>query len=287
MVKIKLFSSLILFLIFISCSKNVEKDSSIKEKSLDLQVLEAYSEGKKSLEEGDVLFAAKKFNEAEVLFPQSKWAPRAALMAAYSYYTQDYYLDAIAELDRFLIVYPNYKDMDYVYYLMGLSYYEQIIDETKDLESIIKAKEYFELLIKNYPNTEYSIDAKFKNDYIEDILASKEMYVGRYYVQRKKWIPAINRFRSVVDNYDTTIYTEEALYRLVEINYKIGLKSEAEKYAKLLGYNYQSSKWYEQSYILFNKSYEKNKRIKIKKAKKKNKKKYILKKIKIMKKKKK
>ena len=278
MFKIKLFSSLILFLIFISCSKNVEKDSSIKEKSLDLQVLEAYSEGKKSLEEGDVLFAAKKFNEAEVLFPQSKWAPRAALMAAYSYYTQDYYLDAIAELDRFLIVYPNYKDMDYVYYLMGLSYYEQIIDETKDLESIIKAKEYFELLIKNYPNTEYSIDAKFKNDYIEDILASKEMYVGRYYVQRKKWIPAINRFRSVVDNYDTTIYTEEALYRLVEINYKIGLKSEAEKYAKLLGYNYQSSKWYEQSYILFNKSYEKNKRIKIKKAKKKNK--SLIKKIK-------
>ena len=278
MVKIKLFLSLILFLIFISCSKNVEKDSSIKEKSLDLQVLEAYSEGKKSLEEGDVLFAAKKFNEAEVLFPQSKWAPRAALMAAYSYYTQDYYLDAIAELDRFLIVYPNYKDMDYVYYLMGLSYYEQIIDETKDLESIIKAKEYFELLIKNYPNTEYSIDAKFKNDYIEDILASKEMYVGRYYVQRKKWIPAINRFRSVVDNYDTTIYTEEALYRLVEINYKIGLKSEAEKYAKLLGYNYQSSKWYEQSYILFNKSYEKNKRIKIKKAKKKNK--SLIKKIK-------
>lgn len=278
MFKIKLFLSLILFLIFISCSKNVEKDSSIKEKSLDLQVLEAYSEGKKSLEEGDVLFAAKKFNEAEVLFPQSKWAPRAALMAAYSYYTQDYYLDAIAELDRFLIVYPNYKDMDYVYYLMGLSYYEQIIDETKDLESIIKAKEYFELLIKNYPNTEYSIDAKFKNDYIADILASKEMYVGRYYVQRKKWIPAINRFRSVVDNYDTTIYTEEALYRLVEINYKIGLKSEAEKYAKLLGYNYQSSKWYEQSYILFNKSYEKNKRNKIKKAKKKNK--SLIKKIK-------
>jgi len=278
MFKIKLFLSLILFLIFISCSKNVEKDSSIKEKSLDLQVLEAYSEGKKSLEEGDVLFAAKKFNEAEVLFPQSKWAPRAALMAAYSYYTQDYYLDAIAELDRFLIVYPNYKDMDYVYYLMGLSYYEQIIDETKDLESIIKAKEYFELLIKNYPNTEYSIDAKFKNDYIEDILASKEMYIGRYYVQRKKWIPAINRFRSVVDNYDTTIYTEEALYRLVEINYKIGLKSEAEKYAKLLGYNYQSSKWYEQSYILFNKSYEKNKRNKIKKAKKKNK--SLIKKIK-------
>ena len=276
---LKIFFLLILVvLVFISCSKEQIKQSTIKEKSLDAQVLEAYNEGLKALEQNDIIYAAKKFNEAEILYPQSEWAPKSALMAAYSYYTQDYYLDAIAELDRFLIVYPNYKDMDYVYYLMGLSYYEQIIDETKDLESIIKAKEYFELLIKNYPNTEYSIDAKFKNDYIEDILASKEMYVGRYYVQRKKWIPAINRFRSVVDNYDTTIYTEEALYRLVEINYKIGLKSEAEKYAKLLGYNYQSSKWYEQSYILFNKSYEKNKRIKIKKAKKKNK--SLIKKIK-------
>lgn len=272
------FLFILFFISFTSCSKDVVKKSVIKEKSLDAQVLEAYKDGLASLNGGDVLFAAKKFNEAEILFPQSIWAPKSAIMAAYSYYTKDYYLDAIAELDRFLIVYPNYKDMDYVYYLMGLSYYEQIIDETKDLESIIKAKEYFELLIKNYPNTEYSIDAKFKNDYIEDILASKEMYVGRYYVQRKKWIPAINRFRSVVDNYDTTIYTEEALYRLVEINYKIGLKSEAEKYAKLLGYNYQSSKWYEQSYILFNKSYEKNKRIKIKKAKKKNK--SLIKKIK-------
>tara|TARA_B100000989_G_scaffold164808_1_gene123210 strand:- start:499 stop:1356 length:858 start_codon:yes stop_codon:yes gene_type:complete len=271
MSKVKLLLSLILFLIFISCSKNVEKNSTIKEKSLDLQVLEAFSEGKKSLEEGDVIYAAKKFNEAEILFPQSQWAPKAALMAAYSYYTQNYYLDAIAELDRFLIVYPNYKNLDYVYYLIGLSYYETIIDETKDLESIIKAKEYFELLIQNYPNTEYSLDAQFKIDYIEDILASKEMYIGRYYVQRKKWIPAINRFRSVIDNYDTTIYTEEALYRLVEINYRIGLKSEAEKYAQVLGYNYQSSEWYEQSYILFNKTYEKTKRNKFKNAKKKNK----------------
>ena len=271
MFRVNLIISLVLFLIFVSCSKDLENNSSIKEKSLDLQVLEAYADGKKSLDEGDVLYAAKKFNEAEVLFPQSKWAPRAALMAAFSYYSQDYYLDAIAELERFLIVYPNYKNLDYVYYLMALSYYEQIIDEKKDLQSIIKANEYFEILINNYPNTEYSLDAKFKKDYIEDILASKEMYIGRYYVQRKKWIPAINRFRSVIDNYETTIYTEEALYRLVEINYKIGLASEAKKYAKLLGYNYQSSLWYEKSYILFNKSYEKKKRNRFEKPKKKNK----------------
>ena len=268
--QVKVFILVTLFLFSLSCSNVKDQNSVIKEKSLDLQVLEAYNEGKKSLESGDALFAAKKFNEAEVLFPQSQWAPKSALMAAYSYYTQDYYGDAIAELDRFLRVYPNHKDIDYVYYLLGLSYYEQIIDEKKDLESIIKAKEYFEIVSNNYSNTEYALDAEFKIDYINDILASKEMYVGRYYFQRKKWIPAINRFRTVIDDYETTIYTEEALYRLVEVYYRIGLADEAKKYAKLLGYNYQSSKWYEQSYILFDKKYEKNKKNKIDKASKKN-----------------
>ncbi len=276
--QVKFFILIILFLSFISCSKVDDQNSLIKEKSLDLQVLEAYNEGKKSLESGDALFAAKKFNEAEILFPQSQWAPKSALMAAYSYYSQDYYGDAIAELERFLRVYPNYKNIDYVYYLLGLSYYEQIIDEKKDLESITKAKEYFEIVYKNYSNTEYSLDAQFKIDYINDVLASKELYIGRYYVQRKKWIPAINRFRSVIDNYGTTIYTEEALYRLVEVYYRIGLVNEAKKYAKLLGYNYQSSKWYEQSYILFDKKYKKNKKNKVDKASKKNK--SLIKKIK-------
>ena len=268
--QVKVFILVTLFLFSLSCSNVKDQNSVIKEKSLDLQVLEAYNEGKKSLESGDALFAAKKFNEAEVLFPQSQWAPKSALMAAYSYYTQDYYGDAIAELDRFLRVYPNHKDIDYVYYLLGLSYYEQIIDEKKDLESIIKAKEYFEIVSNNYSNTEYALDAEFKIDYINDILASKEMYVGRYYFQRKKWIPAINRFRTVIDDYETTIYTEEALYRLVEVYYRIGLADEAKKYAKLLGYNYQSSKWYEQSYILFDKKYKKNKKNKIDKESKKN-----------------
>ena len=268
--QVKVFILVTLFLFSLSCSNVKDQNSVIKEKSLDLQVLEAYNEGKKSLESGDALFAAKKFNEAEVLFPQSQWAPKSALMAAYSYYTQDFYGDAIAELDRFLRVYPNHKDIDYVYYLLGLSYYEQIIDEKKDLESIIKAKEYFEIVSNNYSNTEYALDAEFKIDYINDILASKEMYVGRYYFQRKKWIPAINRFRTVIDDYETTIYTEEALYRLVEVYYRIGLADEAKKYAKLLGYNYQSSKWYEQSYILFDKKYKKNKKNKIDKASKKN-----------------
>ena len=254
----KFFLFIVLFAILISCSKEEIKESTIKEKSLDLQVLEAYQDGVKNLETGDVLYAAKKFNEAETLFPQSEWAPKSALMSAYAYYTQDYYSDTIAELERFIRVYPLSKNLDYVYYLLGISYYEQIVDEKKDLQSIIKAKEYFKIVSKNYPNTNYSLDAEYKIDLVNDTLASKEMYIGRYYFDKKKWIPAINRFRTVIDDYETTIYAQEALHRLVEVHYIIGLKDEAKKYAKLLGYNYQSSKWYEKSYSVFDKEYKKN-----------------------------
>jgi len=260
---------IVLLILNISCAKEIKKESILKEKSLDLQVFEAYREGLESLEKGDVLFAAKKFNEAEILFPQSQWAPKSALMAAYAYYTQDYYGDTIAELNRFVKVYPLHKNIDYAYYLLGLAYYEQIVDEKKDLESIVNAKKYFNIISNKFPNTEYAADVEFKIDLINDILASKEIYLGRYYLEKKKWIPAINRFRTVIDNFDTTIYTEEALYRLVEVYYIIGMKNEAEKYAKLLGYNYQSSQWYERSYIIFNSIYEKEK-IKNKKDEKRN-----------------
>ena len=253
----KFFLILLIAILFVSCSKEQKKKNAIKEKSLDFQVLEAYQEGMNLLESGDVLFAAKKFNEAEILFPQSIWAPKSSLMAAYAYYSQDYYEDAIAELERFLKIYSKNKNIDYAYYLLGVSYYEQIVDEKKDLQSILKAKKYFEIVIKNYPNTNYALDSKFKIDFINDILAAKEMYIGRYYFKKEKWIPAINRFKTVVSDYNTTIYIEEALHRLVEVHYMIGLKNEARKYAKLLGYNYQSSKWYEQSYIIFNKRYKK------------------------------
>ena len=256
-----------ILIVFASCSKEKIVDTSINQKSLDLQVLEAYKEGKEYLEAGDVLFAAKKFNEAETLFPQSNWAPRSALMAAYSYYSKDYYGDAIAELERFIRVYPNHSSLDYVYYLLGISHYEQIVDEKKDLQSITKSKQYFEIVLNNFPNTEYAIDSEFKIGLINDILASKEMYIGRYYFSKQKWIPSINRFNVVIDEYQTTIYVEEALHRLVEIHYTIGLTEEAKKYAKLLGYNYGSSKWYERSYSVFNKMYEKN-RIQAKKEKK-------------------
>ena len=265
--KVKIFLNLILIVFLcISCSKKIEKKSVINENSLDLQVFEAYKEGINSLETGDVLFAAKKFNEVEIMYPQSSWAPKSALMAAYSYYIQDYYGDAIAELIRFQKVYPKHKNLDYSYYLLALCYYEQIVDEKKDLQAIINAKDTFNILLKNYPKTEYSIDADFKLDLINDILASKEIYIGRYYFSRKKWIPAINRFRTVVDEYETTIYVEEALHRLVEVYFILGLKEESQKYASLLGYNYKSSQWYKKTYSVFNKNY---KEVKIEKKKEK------------------
>ena len=192
---------LIIFYFCISCAKENIKESSINEKSLDLQVLEAYEEGLASLEEGDVLYAAKKFNEAEILFPQSEWAPKSALMAAYSYYTQDYYSDCIAEIERFIKIYPKHKDLDYAYYLLAISYYEQIVDEKKDLNSILNAQKYFKYVKENFTNTEYALDSEFKLDLIDDILASKEVYLGRYYIDRKKWVPAINRFKTVVNKY--------------------------------------------------------------------------------------
>ena len=253
------FKLLSVIFLFVSCSNEKVKKSVIIEKDLDLQVQEAYQEGMRSLEAGDVLFAAKKFNEAEILFPQSPIAPKSALMAAYSYYVQDYYADAISELNRFKKVYPQHSSLDYANYLLALCYYEQIVDEKKDLNSILKAKKHFTFLISNYPNTEYALDAEFKIDLINDTLAAKEMYIGRYYFQRKKWIPAINRFRKVIDEYDRTIYVQEALHRLVEVHYIIGLKDEAKKFANLLGYNYKSSQWYEMSYTVFNETYKKEK----------------------------
>ena len=247
---------LILFSV-ISCAEKKEKVSIIKEDNLEMQMIEAYNEGLKEFNRGDIFFAVKKFNEVELLYPQSSWAPRSVLMAAYAYYSQMYFNDAIFELNRFLDKYKNHPNTDYAYYLLAVCHYNQIVDEKKDLGEIVKAKNYFNIVIKEFPNTDFAEDAQFKLQLIEEILASKELYLANYYLSRDKWIPAMNRYKKIVDQYETTIYIEEALYRLVELNYKLGLTDEAKKYSALLGYNYQSSDWYEMSYKILKKDYKK------------------------------
>jgi len=260
----KILKNLILFtllLLLISCSKD-KKVSIVKEKKIETQMIDAFKEGYEELENGDVLFAAKKFNEAELLYPQSEWAPKAALMAAYSYYSQDYFFDAEYELNRFLKIYPNDKNLPYAHYLLGMVYYEKIIDEKKDLEPLVKAEEKFKFIEKNYPNTDFALDSSYKLDLIKDYLASKEMYIGVHYIKKKKWIAAINRFKNVVNNYEETAFIDEALHRLVELHYNLGLVEESQKYASLLGYNYRSSEWYTKSYKIFNQDYKTNLEIK-------------------------
>ena len=267
----KLFKKLIIFIFILalfSCGGGKDKVSIIEEEDIDLQMVDAFKKGHEALEDGDVLFAAKKFNEAELLYPQSIWAPKSSLMAAYAYYSQDYYFDAITELKRFIKTYPYDKNISYAHFLLGMCFYENIIDEKKDLEPLLKAKDKFNFIIDTYPDTDFALDAQYKLGLIEDLMAAKEMYIGRHYIKKEKWIAAINRFKTVVQDYETTIYIEEALHRLVEIHYKIGLKDEANKYAKILGYNYQSSQWYAESYTVFNQDYKKE--LKKKKMKNKN-----------------
>ena len=249
---------LFIYIIFIvSCSKDKSKvDQVLLEQDIEAEMIVAYKEGMKQLEKGDALYASRKFDEAEILFPQSIWATKASLMSAYALYSQNYYDDAIFNLERHIKNYPKDKDLVYAHYLIAICYFEQLYDEKKDLKPLVKAREKFEHILKKYPNTDYAIDAKWKMGLIVDQMAAKEMYIGRYYMKMEKWIAAINRFKFVVKYYDTTVYIEEALHRLVEIYYKIGLVEDAQKVAATLGYNYGSGEWYKNSYRIFNKSYK-------------------------------
>ena len=247
---------IILFFLYSCSGKDNEKVSVISDGELETLMIEAYKEGMRELEKGDVIYASRKFNEAELLYPQSAWASKSILMAAYAFYSQNYYDRSILELERFISKYPKHKNIDYAYFLLAMNYYETIVDEKKDLEPLLLSKEKFEYILKNFPETDFAQDSKFKLGLIQDVLASKEMHIAKYYLKRKKWVAAINRLKTIVSDYETTVYVEEALHRLVETYYKIGLVEEAEKYASVLGYNYQSSKWYEASYIIFNKEYK-------------------------------
>lgn len=255
MIKLKFFLFLVLVFLFNSCSKEEKEISYITESRQDLEMVEAYRQAYQGLKEGDPYFSAKKFLEAELLFPQSEWAPRSALMASYSYYLQNYYSEALFNLERYIKTYPNDKNLSYAHYLIAMCYYETIEDEKRDSGPLLDAKKKFQYIIQEYPNSDFALDSSFKIDLIEDILASKEMYLGRHYIKKGKWVAAINRFKKVLNEYEQTIFVEEAIHRLVEINYKLGLLEESQKYANLLGYNYLSSEWYKKSYKVFNKSY--------------------------------
>ena len=262
---LKIFLILLLTFFLTNCTKK-EKTSFVVEEDIELQMIRAFREGYDEFRKGDALYAAKKFNEAELLFPQSSWAPKAALMSAYVYYAQDYYFDAERELERFIKTYPKNPDLNYAHFLLAMCYYEKIVDEKKDLGPLLLAQEKFNFIVKNYPTTDYALDAQYKLDLIQDYLASKEMYIASHYMKKKKWIASINRYKTIVEQYDKTIYVEEALHRLVELYFILGLENESQKYASLLGYNYQSSKWYEKSYKIFNKKYKS--KLELKKEKK-------------------
>ena len=240
-----------------NCAKDNEiVTSTISEDEIQAQMIKSYEEGMNSFKDKFYIEAAKKFNEAELLFPQSEWAPKASLMAAYSYYLDDYNNDAILELNIFFKKYPGHRNTPYANYLLAMSHYNKIIDEKKDLEPLMESKKQFEYVVNNFPDTDFSLDSKFKLDLINEMIASKEMYIARHYMNKKKWIPAINRLKFIVKEHDNTIFVEEALHRLVEIYYKIGLEAESKKYAILLGHNYPDSKWYKSTYKIYNKDYK-------------------------------
>ena len=231
----------------------------------DLEIaISIYYEAIESLQIGDAFYAAKKFREVENLLPQDKWASKASLMASYADYSRSSYSNAIFSLERHVKYYPADTNIAYAHYLMAMCYYEQILDEKKDLKPLLQAREKFEFIMRTYPDTDYATDARFKIDLIIDQLAAKEMSIARYYMKTEKWIPALNRLKIVVDQYDRTVFVEEALHRLVEVYYRLGLLEEAKQAATILGYNYQSSQWYARSYKVFNKKY-KSKKIKKKK----------------------
>ena len=256
MFKIRIFLIFLTLIFLYSCSKEVEKIKLIKETSQNDEMISAYNKGMDFLDTGDYFAAGKKFLEVEVLMPQSQWAPKSVLMASYSYYLQDYYSLAIENLKRYFKTYPKDKNMAYAHYLLAMCYYETIEGEKKDLAPLVLSKKELLLIIENFPDTDYAYDARYKIDLINDILAAKEVYIGRHYIKKKKWIPALNRFKNVLKDYETTIHVEEAIHRLVEIYYKLGMKEESLKYASLLGYNYNSGEWYKETYKIFNRKYE-------------------------------
>ena len=250
-----------LFLIFLitfllSCGGPKLDEQAIKPPTTNEEAIKIYQEGLDGMLEGNFLYASRKFSEAEGMLPQIDWASKSALMSSYCLYNINFYQEAVLNLERFIRIYPASPYISYAHYLIAISYYEQILDEDKDIQPLLVSKKKIEVYLERFPDTDYAIDLKFKLDLVINQLAAKELLIARYYIKNEKWIPAINRLKTIVEKYDKTIFIEEALHRLVEIYYKIGLENEAKSAAALLGYNYNSSEWYERSYKILNKNYK-------------------------------
>tara|TARA_Y100000389_G_C17462792_1_gene523099 strand:+ start:266 stop:1096 length:831 start_codon:yes stop_codon:yes gene_type:complete len=252
----RIFFALCISLILFSCTNKKDKVIYKPSEKVDPYVL--YQEGLKAFDGNDYFFANKKFSEAELNFEKPELAAKSAIMASFSLYGINFYDDAEENLKRYLKTYPADNYVMYAHYLLAIIYFEQIGEEKHDLKPLLKAKEKIEFFLKKYPNTEYSIDLKFKKDLLQNQFAAKELYVAKYYISVQKWVPAIKRLKLIVEDYDKTVFIEEALHRLVEIHYHIGLENEAKKYASILGYNYNSSEWFNQSYKILNKNYKPN-----------------------------
>ena len=258
----KIISSLLLILLLVSCSK---KEPEINIPADQDKSFEIYKEAVEAMNRSDYFYASKKFSEAEPIMPKIEFSAKASLMSSYCLYLINFYPEATANLERFINQYPADKNVAYAHYLIAIVLYEQILDEKKDINPLIQSKEKIEFFLKNFPDTEYALDLKFKMDLINNQLAAKEMYVAKYYIATQKWIPAINRLKIIVEDFSETVFIEEALHRLVEVYYTVGLENEAKAAAAILGYNYNSSEWYAQSYKVLNKTYQIPKKSDIKK----------------------
>ena len=258
----KLTYAILIIFLTISCSK---KEPELKIPANKEKSFEIYKEAIKAMNDGNYFFASKKFSEAETILPQIEFSAKAALMSSFCLYSINFYPEATANLERFINQYPADKNVAYAHYLIALTLYEQILDEKKDIKPLIETKKKINFFLQNYPDTEYALDLKFKLDLVNNQLAAKEMYIAKYYITTQKWIPAINRLKVIINDYSKTVFIEEALHRLVEVYYRVGLTDEAKSSAAILGYNYNSSEWYEQTYKILNKSYKLRKKSEIKK----------------------
>jgi len=233
-------------LLFTLAACSGKKDQVYIEKPVD----DLYNKAMDALLEENYTTAAKTFDEVDAQHPYSVWATKSQLMQIYANFQSGNYNDAVLAADRYIQLHPGNRDVAYAYYLKAVSYYMQIVDVGRDQKLTELALKALDEVVRRFPDTKYARDAKLKLDFTRDHLAGKEMEIGRYYLKRREYLAAMNRFKRVIDNYQTTTHVPEALERLVEINLALGLTNEAQANAAVLGYNYPGSQWYSDAYAL-------------------------------------